>query len=292
MPPVRRSLDRFQSGCLPTMTTAREPGFPPGGRSPAPRRSASHPGASASLPIAIERIWAELDIRPVLPTIQAPTLVLHRQGDPVERVEAGRDFAQRIPGARFVELAGDDWPVWAGDQGQLFDSIESFLRGIREEEAELDRVLATVLFTDIVGSTRKCNQFGDEVWTEILISHFRRARKVVNQFNGFEIKIIGDAFMVAFRSVREAICFAMELQRKTGHEEVAVSREKRERVVPAERGVGGDRRSRGRRGARARPGPAARAARRRGQDRPFLRREDRRACRHSSDCGDHHVAGA
>ena len=73
--------------------------------------------ATPSSMIAIERIWAELDIRPVLPTIQAPTLVLHRRGDPVERVEAGRDFAQRIPGARLVELAGDDWPVWAGEQG-------------------------------------------------------------------------------------------------------------------------------------------------------------------------------
>jgi hypothetical protein len=82
--------------------------------------------------------------------------------------------------------------------------------------------MLALVFTDIVGSTRKCDQLGDEIWTEILISHFRRARKVVRQFSGFEIKIIGDAFMVAFRSVREAICFAMELQRKTGHEEVSI----------------------------------------------------------------------
>ena len=84
--------------------------------------------------IAIERIWAELDIRSVLPTIQAPTLVLHRTGDQVEDVEAGRDFARRIPGAQFVELAGADWPVWAGDQRALFSVIDSFLSGIREEE--------------------------------------------------------------------------------------------------------------------------------------------------------------
>jgi class 3 adenylate cyclase len=83
-------------------------------------------------------------------------------------------------------------------------------------------LLLALVFTDIVGSTRKCDQLGDEVWTEILISHFRRARKVVKQFSGFEIKIIGDAFMVAFRSVREAICFAMELQRKTGHAAVSI----------------------------------------------------------------------
>lgn len=83
-------------------------------------------------------------------------------------------------------------------------------------------LMLALVFTDIVGSTRKCDQLGDEVWTEILISHFRRARKVVKQFSGFEIKIIGDAFMVVFRSVREAICFAMELQRKTGHEDVTI----------------------------------------------------------------------
>ena len=83
-------------------------------------------------------------------------------------------------------------------------------------------LILALVFTDIVGSTRKCDQLGDEAWTEILISHVRRARKVVKQFSGFEIKIIGDAFMVAFRSVREAICFALELQRKTGHEEVTI----------------------------------------------------------------------
>jgi class 3 adenylate cyclase len=83
-------------------------------------------------------------------------------------------------------------------------------------------VMLALVFTDIVGSTAKCNEFGDQQWIEILISHFRRARKVVRQFGGFEIKIIGDAFMVAFRSVKEAICFAMELQRKTGHEEVII----------------------------------------------------------------------
>lgn len=83
-------------------------------------------------------------------------------------------------------------------------------------------IMLALVFTDIVGSTAQCNRFGDEQWIEILISHFRRARKVVSQFGGFEIKIIGDAFMVAFRSVKEAICFATELQRKTGHEEVAI----------------------------------------------------------------------
>ena len=154
--------------------------------------------ATPSSMIAIERIWAELDIRPVLPTIQAPTLVLHRRGDPVERVEAGRDFAQRIPGARLVELAGDDWPVWAGDQRELFDSIESFLRGIREEEAELDRVLATVLFTDIVGSTEKATSVGDRAWRELVERHHTVVRAMLGRYRGIEQDVAGDGFFATF----------------------------------------------------------------------------------------------
>jgi pimeloyl-ACP methyl ester carboxylesterase len=104
--------------------------------------------ASPNAMLARERIWRQFDIRAVLPTIQAPTLVLHRTGDAVDNIEAGRDLARRIPGAKFVELAGDDWLAWAGDQARLLDEVESFLKGIREEEASFDRVLATVLFTD------------------------------------------------------------------------------------------------------------------------------------------------
>jgi class 3 adenylate cyclase len=148
--------------------------------------------------IAIERIWAELDIRPVLPTIQAPTLVLHRTGDPVERVEAGRDFAWRIPGAQFVELAGDDWPVWAGEQKALFDAIESFLRGIREEEAELERVLATVLFTDIVGSTEKASSIGDRAWRQLVERHHSVVRAMLGRYRGVEQDVAGDGFFATF----------------------------------------------------------------------------------------------
>ena len=154
--------------------------------------------ATPSSMIAIERIWAELDIRPVLPTIQAPTLVLHRTGDPVERVEAGRDFARRIPGAQFVELAGDDWPVWAGEQKALFDAIESFLFGIREEEAELERVLATVLFTDIVGSTEKASSIGDRAWRELVERHHSVVRAMLGRYRGVEQDVAGDGFFATF----------------------------------------------------------------------------------------------
>jgi class 3 adenylate cyclase len=154
--------------------------------------------ASPSSMIAIERIWAELDIRPVLPTIQTPTLVLHRRGDPVESVEAGRDFAKRIPGARFVELTGDDWAIWAGDQTAMFDEIDSFLHGIREEEAELERVLATVLFTDIVGSTQKATALGDRAWRELVEHHHTVVRALLGRYRGVEQDVAGDGFFATF----------------------------------------------------------------------------------------------
>ncbi len=103
--------------------------------------------------LARERVWRQFNIRAVLPTIQVPTLVLHRTGDPVDNVEAGRHLAARIPGGTFVELPGHDWLAWAGDQARLLEGVESFLKGIRDEEASFDRALATVLFTDVVNST-------------------------------------------------------------------------------------------------------------------------------------------
>lgn len=154
--------------------------------------------ASPSSMVAIERIWADLDIRPVLPTIQAPTLVLHRTGDPVEQVAAGRDFATRIPAARYVELEGNDWPVWAGDQDAVFGAIDSFLHGIREEEAELDRVLATVLFTDIVGSTERANALGDRAWGELIGRHHAVVRAMLGRYRGAEQDVAGDGFFATF----------------------------------------------------------------------------------------------
>ena len=161
-------------------------------------RTMQRMSATPSSMVAIERIWAELDIRAVLPTIQAPTLVLHRTGDPVERIEAGRDFAKRIPGAHFVELAGEDWPVWAGDQEALFDATESFLRSVREEEAAFERVLATVLFTDIVGSTERAGAVGDRAWSQLLERHHAVVRAMLGRYRGVEQDVAGDGFFATF----------------------------------------------------------------------------------------------
>jgi class 3 adenylate cyclase len=168
-------------------------------------RTMQQQAASPNSMAAIERIWAELDIRPVLPTIQASTLVLHRRGDPIEHVEAGRDFARRVPAGKFVELAGNDWPVWAGDQDAVFDAIESFLHDIREEEAELDRVLATVLFTDIVGSTEKAALLGDRAWRDLIEGHHTAVRAMLGRYRGVEQDVAGDGFFATLDGPARAV---------------------------------------------------------------------------------------
>lgn len=161
--------------------------------------------ASPSSMAAIERIWSEIDIRPILATIQVPTLILHRTGDPVEDLEAGRDMARRIPGARFVELPGSDWPAWAGDQAAVLQEIESFVRSIREAEAELDRVLATVLVTDIVGSTEKAADLGDHRWRELLHLHQMQSRALLSRFRGTEVDMAGDGLLATFDGPARAV---------------------------------------------------------------------------------------
>jgi class 3 adenylate cyclase len=161
--------------------------------------------ASPNAIAAIERIWSETDIRPILPTIQAPTLALHRTGDPIEQVEAGRDVARRIPGAKFVELPGDDWPPWAGDYKRVLDEVESFVRAIRHEEAQLDRMLATVMFTDIVGSTERAAELGDRVWGNLVEQHHATVRTLLARYRGKEIDTAGDGFFASFDGPARAV---------------------------------------------------------------------------------------
>jgi class 3 adenylate cyclase len=177
--------------------------------------------ASPSSMVAMERIWSQIDIRPILASIQAPTLVLHRTGDPVEDVAAGRDLARQIPGARFVELPGDDWPPWMGDQRALIGEIETFVRAIQREHAELDRVLATVLMTDIVESTERAADVGDRRWRGLLEAHYQQVRTLLSRYRGREVDTAGDGFLAIFdgpaRAVRCAQAIA-EAARTTGLE--------------------------------------------------------------------------
>jgi pimeloyl-ACP methyl ester carboxylesterase len=179
------------------------------------RRGAS-PGAAA----ALVRMNSYIDVRDVLPTIRVPTLVLHRTGDHDVNVAEGRYLASKIPGAKFVELPGDDHWIAAGDVDALADEIEQFLTGTRPVP-ELDRVLATVLFTDIVASTERAVELGDRRWRDLLSAHEAAVRHELDRFRGREVDTAGDGFLAAFdgpaRAVRCAIS-AGEAVRELGVE--------------------------------------------------------------------------
>ena len=150
------------------------------------------------------RMNTQLDVRDVLPTIQAPTLVLHRADDRDASVEEGRWIAARIPGAKFVELPGDAHILWAGDTDEVVDEIEEFLTGVRRGP-EPDRVLATVLFTDIVGSTEQATRVGDRRWRDLLERHHALVRQELERFSGREVDTAGDGFFATFDGPARAI---------------------------------------------------------------------------------------
>jgi pimeloyl-ACP methyl ester carboxylesterase len=167
------------------------------------RQSAS-PGDAA----ALLRMNTEIDIRAVLPTISVPTMVIHRSGDRDSKVEEGRWIAGQIPGAELVELPGDDHLPWVGDQDQVLDAAERFLTG-RLTPAEPDRVLATILVTDIVGSTERAADLGDEEWKKLLERHHAIVREQLRAFRGEEVDTAGDGFLATFdgpgRAIRAAV---------------------------------------------------------------------------------------
>ena len=163
-------------------------------------RRAASPGSA----VALLRMNTQIDIRHVLPAIHVPTLILHRRGDHDSNIEEGRYIAARIPGARLVELAGEDHLPWIGDQDSVLDEIEEFLTGTRPS-VEPDRVLATVLFTDIVGSTEHAARLGDREWRSLLERHHAIARREIARFRGREIKSTGDGFLVTFDGPARAV---------------------------------------------------------------------------------------
>jgi pimeloyl-ACP methyl ester carboxylesterase len=154
-------------------------------------------GASPGAAMALRRMNGEIDIRKTLSTVRVPTLVLHRTGDLDTSVEEGRYLAAHIPGAKLVELPGADHLPWVGDQDALLDEVEEFLTGARPV-AEPDRVLATVLFTDIVGSTERAADLGDRRWRDLLWQHNSLVRRELDRSRGREVKTVGDGFLVTF----------------------------------------------------------------------------------------------
>jgi class 3 adenylate cyclase len=143
-------------------------------------------------------------VRAVLPTIHVPTLVLHRRGDRVANRRAGMELAEQIPTARYVELGGIDHLPWAGDSEDVLGEIEEFLTGARSV-LEPDRVLATVMFTDIVGSTERAADLGDARWRELLSAHHTAVRRELTRFRGREVKTFGDGCLATFDGPARAI---------------------------------------------------------------------------------------
>jgi class 3 adenylate cyclase len=152
----------------------------------------------------------EIDIRAVLPTISVPTLVLHRTGDPVAQVEAGRDLAARIPGARLVELPGDQHGP-SGIEQRIVDEIEEFVTGTRSAIVT-DRFLTTVCFLDIVGSSERAVALGDTGWRDLLGAYYTLVRREVARFRGKEQNTAGDGFFATFDGPARAIRCAIGIR--------------------------------------------------------------------------------
>jgi class 3 adenylate cyclase len=181
-------------------------------------------GGSPASMRAIAQMYEELDVRPVLSTVTVPTLVLFRTGDRVIRPELSRVVARGIPGARAVELPGNDHLFCAGDQAALLDEVEEFLTG-RPAVVAGERVLATVLFTDIVGSTDHAARLGDRGWREVLARHERVVARELGRHRGRLVKSIGDGTLATFdgpaRAVRSALaireaCAPLGLELRAG----------------------------------------------------------------------------
>ncbi len=170
-------------------------------------RCAASPGAA----IALLRMNTQIDIRNVLPTIRVPTLLIHRTHDRDVKIEEARWMASQVPGARFVELSGQDHLPWVGDQAAVLDEVEEFVTGMRPVQ-EANRVLATVLFTDIVGSTESAALQGDRAWLALLEQHHALVRKELARFRGHEVKTAGDGFVATFDGPARAIHCACHIR--------------------------------------------------------------------------------
>jgi pimeloyl-ACP methyl ester carboxylesterase len=163
-------------------------------------RLGASPGGLADL----ARMNVLIDIRDILPTIRCPTLVAHASHDPFVAVEGGRFIASQIPGAKYVEIAGGDH-VFCGDTGDVFlEELEEFLTGVRHAP-EPDRFLATVLFIDMVGSTSRAAELGDESWSDLVRAYYTRVRRELERFRGREIDTAGDGLFASFDGPARAV---------------------------------------------------------------------------------------
>ncbi|GAB3866606.1 adenylate/guanylate cyclase domain-containing protein [Nocardioides maradonensis] len=161
-------------------------------------------GATPAMLAQSYLMFMDIDVRAVLPTINVPTLVLHRKGDRAVNHLGAAWMATQIPGARYVELPGIDHTMYAGDADAVIDEIEEFLTGVRRA-VEVDRVLATVMFTDIVGSTVLAGELGDRAWRDLLDQQNAVLRRELARFRGVEVKTLGDGMLATFDGPARAI---------------------------------------------------------------------------------------
>ncbi len=160
--------------------------------------------ASPAMLEQLFRMFLDIDVRPILPLVDVPTLLLHRRGDRAVNYQASKWMADQIPGAKYVELDGIDHAIFAGDIDTLLDEVEEFLTGVRRT-IEVDRVLATVMFTDIVDSTKRASAMGDKAWRALLDAQNDVLRRELARSRGLEIKTLGDGMLATFDGPARAI---------------------------------------------------------------------------------------
>ena len=166
--------------------------------------------ASPSAVYAYEVMNGQIDMRPILPSIQAPTLVMNRTGDPCARVEAARDMASRISGAKFKEYPGNSHSIMLDDMETILLDIQEFITGERPIDFS-DRILATVLFLDIASSTKRAAELGDAAWRNLLNSYYAVVRKELTRFRGKETNTTGDSFLATFDGPARAVHCALAI---------------------------------------------------------------------------------
>lgn len=160
--------------------------------------------ASLSAALTLGKMNTPIDVRDILPTVRVPTLVLNRTGDRTAKLEEARYIAARIPDAKLVELPGVDHLPWVGDQDSILDEIQEFLTGIRQGPTP-DRVLVTVLFTDVVGATARAAELSDRRWRDVLSRHYATVRHELRRYRGDEVQTAGDGFLATFDGPARAI---------------------------------------------------------------------------------------
>jgi class 3 adenylate cyclase len=166
--------------------------------------------------VRFSRVWFSTDARSALPAIQVPTAVFTREGWATVLVEEARWTADQIPGARLVSLSGDEDDAYLGDVVEAAGAVRRFGEAIEEEHAAFDRVLATVLFTDIVGSTERATALGDRAWRELVQNHHAKVRALLGRFRGQEVDTAGDGFFATFDGPGRAVRCAEAIVRSMG----------------------------------------------------------------------------